>query len=124
MLDMHLTQILNIKWINSEQVNDENVAELLDDVDGVLVPGGFGDRGIEGKISAIRYAREQKRPFLGICLGMQLASIEFARNVLGLEGAHTSEINPETPHPIIDLLPEQKDIEELGGTLRLGSISL
>ena len=111
---------VEVKWIDSEQVNDENVASLLDDVDGVLVPGGFGDRGIEGKISAIRYAREQKRPFLGICLGMQLASIEFARNVLGLEGAHTSEINPETPHAIIDLLPEQKDIEELGGTLRLG----
>ena len=111
---------IEVKWIDSEQVNDENVASLLDDVDGVLVPGGFGDRGIEGKISAIRYAREQKRPFLGICLGMQLASIEFARNVLGLEGAHTSEINPETQHAIIDLLPEQKDIEELGGTLRLG----
>ena len=111
---------IEVKWIDSEQVNDENVASLLDDVDGILVPGGFGDRGIEGKISAIRYAREQKKPFLGICLGMQLASIEFARNVLGLEGAHTSEINPETPHAIIDLLPEQKDIEELGGTLRLG----
>jgi CTP synthase len=111
---------VEVKWIDSEQVNDENVASLLDDVDGVLVPGGFGDRGIEGKISAIRYAREQKKPFLGICLGMQLASIEFARNVLGLEGAHTSEINPETQHAIIDLLPEQKDIEELGGTLRLG----
>ena len=111
---------IEVKWIDSEQVNDENVASLLDDVDGVLVPGGFGDRGIEGKISAIRYAREQKKPFLGICLGMQLASIEFARNVLGLEDAHTSEIKPETPHAIIDLLPEQKDIEELGGTLRLG----
>ena len=111
---------IDIKWINSEHVNEENVAELLDDVDGVLVPGGFGDRGIEGKIAAIRYAREQKRPFLGICLGMQLASIEYARNVLGLEGAHSSEIYPETPHAIIDLLPEQKDIEDLGGTLRLG----
>ncbi len=111
---------IDVKWINSEEVNDENVAELLDDVDGVLVPGGFGDRGIEGKISAIRYAREENRPFLGICLGMQLASIEYARNVLGLNEAHTSEINPDTPHAIIDLLPEQKDVEELGGTLRLG----
>ncbi len=111
---------INIKWINSEEVNVENVSELLDEVDGVLVPGGFGDRGIEGKIAAIQYAREQKRPFLGICLGMQLASIEYARNVLTLEGAHSSEINPDTPHPIIDLLPEQLDIEDLGGTLRLG----
>ena len=111
---------IDIKWINSEEVNVENVAELLDEVDGVLVPGGFGDRGIEGKIAAIQYAREQKKPFFGICLGMQLASIEFARNVLSLNGAHSSEINPDTPHPIIDLLPEQLDIEDLGGTLRLG----
>lgn len=111
---------IDVKWINSEEVNDENVAELLDDVDGVLVPGGFGDRGIDGKISAIRYAREQKRPFLGICLGMQLASIEFAQNVVGLKEAHSSEIHPETPDAIIDLLPEQKDVEDLGGTLRLG----
>lgn len=111
---------IEIKWINSENVTAENVNELLDEVDGVLVPGGFGDRGIEGKIEAIRYAREQKKPFLGICLGMQLASIEFARNVLGLQDAHSSEIKPDTEHAIIDLLPEQKDIEDLGGTLRLG----
>jgi len=111
---------INIKWSNSEEINVENVAEQLDEVDGVLVPGGFGDRGIEGKIAAIQYAREQKRPFLGICLGMQLASIEYARNVLSLDGAHSSEINPDTAHPIIDLLPEQLDIEDLGGTLRLG----
>jgi CTP synthase len=111
---------IDIKWINSEHVNKENVAELLGDADGILVPGGFGDRGIEGKIEAIRYAREQKVPFLGICLGMQLASIEFARHVVGLKEAHSSEFNPNTPHPIIDLLPEQKDIEDLGGTLRLG----
>ncbi|RBP94617.1 CTP synthase [Cytobacillus firmus] len=111
---------IEIKWINSEEVDSSNVNELLQDADGILVPGGFGDRGIEGKILAIQYARENKRPFLGICLGMQLASIEFARNVLGLEGAHSAEIAPETPHPIIDLLPEQKDIEDLGGTLRLG----
>ncbi|PLR76822.1 CTP synthase [Bacillus sp. V3-13] len=109
-----------IKWINSEQVNSENVTELLQDADGILVPGGFGDRGIDGKLLAIQYAREQKTPFLGICLGMQLASVEFARNVLGLEDAHSAEINPNTKHPIIDLLPEQKDVEDLGGTLRLG----
>ena len=111
---------IDIKWINSEHVNKENVADLLSDADGILVPGGFGDRGIEGKIEAIRYAREQKVPFLGICLGMQLASIEFARNVVGLKEAHSAEFDPNTPHPIIDLLPEQKDIEDLGGTLRLG----
>ncbi len=111
---------VQIKWINSEHVTKENVAELLGDVDGILVPGGFGDRGIEGKIVATEYARVNKKPFLGICLGMQLASIEFARNVLGLEGAHSAEIDPQTPHPIIDLLPEQKDVEDLGGTLRLG----
>ncbi|MBO0958574.1 CTP synthase [Neobacillus sp. MM2021_6] len=111
---------VEIKWINSEEVTRENVAELLDDVDGVLVPGGFGDRGIEGKIEATRYARETKKPFLGICLGMQLATIEFARNVLGYSDAHSAEFLPTTAHPIIDLLPEQKDVEDLGGTLRLG----
>ncbi|AGK56063.1 CTP synthase [Bacillus sp. 1NLA3E] len=111
---------IDIKWINAEHVNAENVAELLKEVDGILVPGGFGDRGVEGKILATQYAREQKVPFLGICLGMQLASVEYARNVLGLKGAHSSELNPETLHPVIDLLPEQKDIEDLGGTLRLG----
>ncbi|MDE3840344.1 CTP synthase [Bacillus methanolicus] len=111
---------VEIKWINSEEVTAENVQELLNDADGILVPGGFGNRGIDGKIFAIQYAREQKKPFFGICLGMQLASVEFARNVLGLEGAHSSEIDPDTKHPIIDLLPEQKDIEDLGGTLRLG----
>ncbi|MBP3039097.1 CTP synthase [Bacillaceae bacterium Marseille-Q3522] len=111
---------IDIKWINSENVTKENAAELLSDADGILVPGGFGDRGIEGKIDAIQYAREQKVPFLGICLGMQLASVEFARHVLALEGAHSTEFDPETNHPVIDLLPEQKDIEDLGGTLRLG----
>ena len=85
-----------------------------------IVPGGFGDRGVEGKITTVKYAREQKIPFFGICLGMQVASIEYARNVLGLEGAHSAEIDPSTQYPIIDLLPEQKDIEDLGGTLRLG----
>ncbi|CEG29215.1 CTP synthase [Bacillus sp. B-jedd] len=111
---------VEIEWINAEVVNEENVSELLGDADGILVPGGFGDRGVEGKISAIKYAREQKVPFLGICLGMQLATVEYARNVLGLEGAHSAELDPDTKYPIIDLLPEQKDVEDLGGTLRLG----
>ncbi|CAI9396412.1 CTP synthase [Niallia sp. Sow4_A1] len=111
---------IDIDWINAEHVTKENVQELLQDADGILVPGGFGDRGIEGKILATQYAREQKVPFFGICLGMQVASIEFARNVLGWDDAHSSEINEETTHPVIDLLPEQKDVEDLGGTLRLG----
>ncbi|MEZ0118266.1 UNVERIFIED_ORG: CTP synthase [Heyndrickxia coagulans] len=111
---------IDIDMINAEEVDRGNVADLLKDADGILVPGGFGDRGIEGKILAIQYAREHKIPFLGICLGMQLASVEFARHVLGLKDAHSSEINPDTPYPVIDLLPEQKEIEDLGGTLRLG----
>ncbi|CQR46141.1 CTP synthase [Paraliobacillus sp. PM-2] len=111
---------VSVKWVNAEGITADNVSDALKDVDGILVPGGFGDRGIEGKIEAIRYARESKIPFLGICLGMQLATVEFARNVLGLAGAHSAEINPETPYPIIDLLPEQKEISDMGGTLRLG----
>ncbi|MED1601620.1 CTP synthase [Alkalihalophilus marmarensis] len=111
---------LEIDWVDAEKVTDENVESLLKDSDGILVPGGFGDRGIEGKISAIKYARENHVPFLGICLGMQLATVEFARHVLGLEDANSAELNPATPYPIIDLLPEQKDVEDLGGTLRLG----
>ena len=109
-----------VKWIDSSLVTDDNVESYLSDVDGILVPGGFGFRASEGKISAIKYARENNVPYFGICLGMQLATVEFARNVLGLEGAHSAELDPSTPHPIIDLLPEQKDIEDLGGTLRLG----
>lgn len=116
----HFDSDIQVKWLNSELINKENVQEQLADADGILVPGGFGDRGVEGKIVATQYARENKVPFLGICLGMQLASVEYARNVLGLKGAHSAELNPDTPHPIIDLLPEQKDIEDLGGTLRLG----
>lgn len=111
---------IDIKWVNSEAVTSENVSELLSDVDGILVPGGFGNRGIDGKIEATRFARENNVPFLGICLGMQLASVEFARHVLGHSDAHSAEIYPETTFPIIDLLPEQKDVEDLGGTLRLG----
>ncbi len=111
---------VDIRWVNSDYVTSANVTEILDGVDGILVPGGFGDRGIEGKILAIQYARENKVPFFGICLGMQLAVVEFARNVAGLKGAHSSELDPGTPHPVIDLMPEQKNIEDLGGTMRLG----
>lgn len=111
---------IDIKWINSENLNESNYQQELSDVDGILVPGGFGDRGVEGKVLAIQYARENNVPYLGICLGMQLATVEFARNVVGLQDAHSAELNPNTPYPIIDLLPEQKDIEDLGGTLRLG----
>ena len=111
---------VEIKWINAVDLNAENADRLLSDVDGILVPGGFGDRGIEGKIEAIRYARENNKPFLGICLGMQCAVIEFARNVLGYAGANSSEIDPATKYPVIDLMPEQQDVEDLGGTMRLG----
>ncbi len=112
---------IRIHWIDSERLEKETIQAELSHVDGIVVPGGFGDRGIEGKIEAIRYAREKRIPFFGICLGMQLATVEFARNVLGLKEAHSTEINPQTPYPIIDLLPEQKEIADLGGTLRLGS---
>ncbi len=111
---------VKVKWINAEEVTENNIAELTSGTDGIIVPGGFGDRGVEGKIVATKYARENNIPFLGICLGMQVASIEYARNVLGLKGAHSAEIDPSTQYPIIDLLPEQKDVEDLGGTLRLG----
>ncbi|WP_010630641.1 CTP synthase [Sporolactobacillus vineae] len=111
---------VHVQYINSEDLLPDNVADTLKDVQGIIVPGGFGDRGIEGKILAIQYAREHKVPFFGICLGMQLASIEFARNVMGLSGADSSEFNKEAKDPIIDLLPEQQDVEDLGGTQRLG----
>ena len=94
---------------------------LLSQADGILVPGGFGTRGVEGKIRAVQYARENKIPFLGICLGMQCAVIEYARNVLGLKDAHSSELNPDTSNPVIDIMPEQKDIDKMGGTMRLGA---
>ncbi len=111
---------VDIEWVDAEIVTKENVSELLKNVDGILVPGGFGDRGIEGKINAIQYARENNKPFFGICLGMQTAVIEFARNVLGYKDADSSEFNLRTEYPVIDILPEQKDIEDLGGTMRLG----
>ena len=112
---------VKIDWIQSEDITEENVHEYLKEADGILVPGGFGDRGVEGKITAIKYARENKVPFFGICLGMQLAAVEFARNVCELTGAHSSELDPNTPYPIINLLPDQENVVEMGGTLRLGS---
>ena len=111
---------IEINWVNSDKVNQDNVVEYLKDADGILVPGGFGDRGIEGKILAIKYARENNVPFFGICLGMQLAVIEVARNVLGLEGAHSTELDPETPHPVVNVMPSQVNVQDKGGTMRLG----
>ncbi|WP_022846453.1 MULTISPECIES: CTP synthase [unclassified Desulfurobacterium] len=112
---------VDIRWVNADLLVSEEPEEYLEDVHGILVPGGFGERGVEGKIKAIRYARENKIPFLGICLGMQCAVIEFARNVAGLEGAHSAEFNPETEYPVIDLMESQKGIKEKGGTMRLGA---
>ncbi|RXE58912.1 CTP synthase [Acetivibrio mesophilus] len=111
---------INIKWINSEELNEDNFESSLSDVDGILVPGGFGDRGIEGKILAAKYARENKVPYFGICLGMQMAVVEFARNVAGLKMANSSEFDTDSPYPVIDIMPDQKDIDEKGGTMRLG----
>ncbi len=111
---------IDIKWIHSEKIDEGNCVEKLKDVDGILIPGGFGDRGIDGKICATKYARENNIPFLGICLGMQMAVVEFARNVIGLKDAHSSELDPDTLYPVIDLMPEQRDIEDMGGTMRLG----
>lgn len=113
---------VDIHWIDSEslEADDANLDEILGDMNGILVPGGFGSRGIEGKILAANYARTHGIPYLGICLGMQIAIIEFARNVLNMQGANSAEINPETPFPLIDILPEKKNISNLGGTLRLG----
>lgn len=111
---------VEIDWVHSETVTDQNAATLLAAAHGILVPGGFGDRGIEGKISAIKYAREHKIPFFGICLGLQLAVIEFARNVLGIADANSSELNPFTKNPVIDLMPDQLGVVDMGGTMRLG----
>ncbi len=112
---------VDIKWVNSEQISDETVADALSGCDGVLIPGGFGDRGIEGKIIAAKYARVNNIPFLGICLGMQVAVIEFARNVLGLADANSGEFDPNSENKVIDLMLEQKGVAEKGGTMRLGA---
>lgn len=113
---------LDIHWVNAEEIeaDDTDMDKVMAGVDGILVPGGFGNRGIEGKIKAIQYAREHKIPFFGICLGMQCAVIEFARHVCGMADANSSEFNPNSAHPVIDLMPEQVDVEDLGGTMRLG----
>lgn len=112
---------LDIKWIDSELISSFNVNELLSDVQGIVIPGGFGLRGVEGKITAINYARVHNLPFLGLCLGMQLAIVEFARNVIGYADAHSAELMPDTTHPVIHIMPDQHGVTDLGGTLRLGS---
>ena len=112
---------VRVRWVDAEGMSLEEAVETLEAVDGVLVPGGFGSRGWEGKILACRVAREREIPYLGICLGMHVAVSEFARHVAGMDGANSTEMDPETPYPVIDLLPEQKEIEDLGGTMRLGA---
>ena len=114
----HLGCKINLEWVETTDLTDTS---FMDDVDGVVIPGGFGHRGTEGKIEVIRLARERNVPFLGLCLGLQLAVIEFARHVCGLDGANSTEIDPNTPHPVIDILPEQKEIMDKGGTMRLGA---
>jgi CTP synthase len=108
---------VEVELVDSEDFDPDR----LDDADGILIPGGFGERGIEGKVQAARIARERSIPYLGICLGMQIAVVEFARSTAGMEGANSSEFDPETPYPVIDLLPEQKEVSEMGGTMRLGA---
>jgi CTP synthase len=112
---------VRIDWVASDDLGEDRTEAVLADVDGILIPGGFGVRGVEGKIDAVRFARERGVPFLGICLGLQCAVVEFARNVCGLEGANSSEFDPATVHPVIDLLPEQKDVTDMGATMRLGA---
>ena len=112
---------VEVSWIDAEALGPAETEGLLGDCDGILIPGGFGVRGVEGKISAARFARERGIPFLGICLGMQVAVSEFARHVVGMEGANSTEFDPETPYPVIDLLPEQKEVRDMGGSMRLGA---
>jgi CTP synthase len=112
---------IDLDWVDSEQLDPDAARERLEGADGILIPGGFGGRGIEGKIAAARVARELDVPYLGICLGMQLAVAEFARHAAGLEGANSTEFDPETPNAVIDLLPEQKEVADMGGTMRLGA---
>ena len=118
---LHNGCAIRVRWVDAENMSYDEAADLLETVDGVLVPGGFGSRGWEGKILACRVARERRIPYLGICLGMHVAVSEFARHVVGLDGANSTEMDPETPFPVIDLLPEQKGVEDLGGTMRLGA---
>jgi CTP synthase len=121
---IHHGTTLEVVWVDAETLSKQEAQRKLEEVDGVLIPGGFGIRGIEGKIAAARFARENGVPYLGICLGMQVAVVEFARHVAGLEGANSSEFDPETPYAVIDLLPEQKEVEDMGGTMRLGADSV
>ena len=116
----HFGKKVKIKWIDSERVTEETVNEIFADVDGILVPGGFGNRGVEGKILSCQYARTKNIPYFGICLGMQIAAIEYARNVAKLEGANSTEFDENTPHAIFDYLPDQYEGIKMGGTLRLG----
>ena len=118
---IHHGATVDVDWIDSESVGDPTVAARLEQAGGILIPGGFGGRGIEGKIRAAQIAREREIPYLGICLGMQIAVSEFARHVAGMDGANSTEFDPETPFPVIDLLPEQKEIADMGGTMRLGA---
>jgi CTP synthase len=111
---------VDIQWVTSDDITPENADEVLSVLDGILIPGGFGVRGVDGKVEAIRYARENGVPFLGICLGLQCAVIEAARNLCGLKKANSSEFDPVTPDPVIDLLPSQREVDEMGGTMRLG----
>ena len=112
---------VDIQWVDSELLNDDNADEILGQAQGIIVPGGFGDRGVEGMISAVKYARENKIPYLGLCLGMQVSIIEYARHVCGMRDAHSIELDPNTTHPVIALMPDQNGVEDIGGTLRLGS---
>lgn len=112
---------VNIRWVDSEDIELHGAEQALEGVDGVLVPGSFGYRGVEGKIQAITWARETKTPYFGICMGMQAAAIEIARNVAGLKEANSTEFVPDTPYPVIDLMPEQQGVVDMGGTMRLGS---
>ena len=112
---------MEVDWVDSESLDPEGVRERLAAADGVLIPGGFGGRGIEGKIAAAQVAREQQIPFLGICLGMHMVVADFARHVADMEGANSTEFDPETPYLVIDLLPEQKEVTDVGGTMRLGA---
>jgi CTP synthase len=112
---------VEVRWIDAESVDREEAERQLEECDGILIPGGFGVRGVEGKIRAARFARERGVPYLGICLGMQIAVSEFARHVAGMDGANSTEFDPETPYPVIDLLPEQKEVRDMGGTMRLGA---
>ncbi|HEX8743920.1 MAG TPA: CTP synthase [Thermoleophilaceae bacterium] len=118
---LHNDAKVEIRWVDAEGVESEEAERQLEECDGILIPGGFGVRGVEGKIRAARFARERGVPYLGICLGMQVAVAEFARHVAGMEGANSTEFDPETPYPVIDLLPEQKEVRDMGGTMRLGA---